>query len=392
MRILLTATVVAGLVSMAALERPAKAAQSPGEEYVVYFGTYTRTASKGIYAYRFQPSTGRLSSLGLAVETPHPSFLAAHPNGRFLYAVNEHDERAEDPPGQNNTVSAFAIDPITGQLRFLNTVSSRGEGPCHISIDNTGRTLLVANFRSGSVAALPIHADGRLGEAASFDQHAGTSVHTGRQYGTHAHFITPSPDNRFALTADLGLDQVIVYRLDPSKSGLTLNDPPFARLRPGSGPRHLRFHPGGHYVYVNGETDSTVSAFSYNAGTGTLKEFQTISTRPEGFSGTNTTAEIQIDRAGRFLYVSNRGNDSIAIFAIDQANGRLTPVEHVPTNGRTPRYFTFDPTGAYLLAGNQGSNTVVVYRVDKSSGRLTPTQSLADVPEPACIVFVPVKR
>jgi 6-phosphogluconolactonase len=392
MRNLLTATILAGLVSTAALQWPANAAQSSGEEYIVYFGTYTRATSKGIYAYRFQPSTGKLSSLGLVAGTLHPSFLAAHPNGRFLYAVNEHDERAEDPPGKHNTVSAFAIDHKTGQLSLLNTVSSRGEGPCHISVDKTGSTLLVANFRSGSVAALPIHRDGRLGEATSFDQHAGTSVHTGRQHGTHAHFIIPSPDNRFALTADLGLDQVIVYRLDPSKGGLTLNEPPFAALQPGSGPRHLTFHPGGEYVYVNGETDSTVSALTYNTRTGTLKGFQTITTLPAGFSGTNTTAEIQVDRAGRFLYVSNRGLDNIAIFAIDRPSGTLRPVGHVPTNGKTPRYFTFDPTGNYLLAGNQGSDTVVVYRVDAGTGHLTPTQTLTDVPEPACIVFVPVKR
>ncbi len=392
MRVLRTAIILGALLSMAAPVGPARAAQSSGEEYLVYFGTYTRTTSKGIYAYRFQPSTGKLSSLGLAAETLHPSFVAAHPNGRFLYAVNEHEEGAADLPGKNDTVSAFAIEPKTGQLRFLNKVSSRGEGPCHISVDRTGRTLLVANFRSGSVAALPISQNGRLEEATAFHQHQGVSVHTGRQYGTHAHFITPSPDGRFALTADLGLDQVIVYRFDPARSGLTLNDPSFASLPPGSGPRHLAFHPTAKYVYVNGETDSTVSALTYDARTGTLKTFQTTSTLPAGFFGTNTTAEIQVDRAGRFLYVSNRGHNSIAVFAVDHARGTLTPVEHVPTTGTTPRYFTFDPTGAYLLAGNQGSDTVIVYRVDASSGRLTPTQTLTDVPEPASIVFVPVKR
>ena len=217
-------------------------------------------------------------------------------------------------------------------------------------------------------------------------------MHTGRQYGTHAHFVMPSPDNRFALTTDLGLDQVIVYRFEPAKSSLVLNDPPFARLPPGSGPRHLAFHPRAPYVYVNGETDSTVSALSFNAQAGTLSTFQTVSTLPDGFSGTNTTAEIQVDPAGRFVYVSNRGHDSIAILKIDPANGALALVGHAPTNGRTPRYFTFDPTGAYVLVGNQGSNTVVVYRVDPDSGNLAVIQTLTDVPEPASIVFVPVPR
>ena len=390
MLILRAAILVAALVWTAMLGFPASAAQRTVNQYVVYFGTYTRTTSKGIYAYRFQPSTARLIPLGLVADTPHPSFVAAHPNGRFLYAVNEHE--GEDIPGRDNTISAFALDPGTGKLTFLNKVSSRGEGPCHISVDKTARTLLLANFRSGSVAALPIRPDGRLGEATAFDQHSGVSVHTGRQYGTHAHFVMPSPDNRFALTTDLGLDQVIVYRFEPAKSSLVLNDPPFARLPPGSGPRHLAFHPRAPYVYVNGETDSTVSALSFNAQAGTLSTFQTVSTLPDGFSGTNTTAEIQVDPAGRFVYVSNRGHDSIAILKIDPANSALALVGHAPTNGRTPRYFTFDPTGAYVLVGNQGSNTVVVYRVDPNSGNLAVIQTLTDVPEPASIAFVPVPR
>jgi 6-phosphogluconolactonase len=384
------AILLAAVVSSAALVLPAGAAQRAVDEYLLYFGTYTRTTSKGIYAYRFQPSTGKLVPLGLAADTPHPSFVAAHPNGRFLYAVNEHE--GEDTPGKNNTVSAFAIDQGTGALTFLNKVSSRGEGPCHISVDKTAKTLLVANFRSGSVAALPIRPDGRLGEATAFDQHQGVSVHTGRQFGTHAHFVAPTADNRFVLATDLGLDQVIVYRLDPSKGSLTLNDPPFARLPSGSGPRHLAFHPRAPYVYVNGETDSTVSTLAFDAKSGTLKTTHTVSTLPKGFSATNTTAEIQVDPAGRYVYVSNRGHDSIAILRIDPANGALELIGHAPTSGKTPRYFTFDPAGAYLLVGNQGSDTVVVYRVDANSGSLTAVQTLTDVPEPASIVFVPVTR
>lgn len=358
------------------------------QEYLVYFGTYTRPgASKGIYAYRFQPATGKLTPIGLAAETPNPSFLVYHPNGRFLYAANEREQG--DRPGKNNSVSAFAIDKATGKLTFLNKVSSRGEMPCHVTIDKTGKFLLVANYGTGSVAVFPIQQDGRLGEATGFVQHTGSSVDPNRQKGPHAHFISPSPDNRFALTADLGLDQVIEYRFDASKG--TLTSGPAAKLRPGSGPRHLAFHPSAKYVYVNSEMASTLSAFSYDASTGTLKELQTVSTLPGGFSGTSSTAEVQVDPAGRFVYVSNRGDDSIAIFAIDPSKGTLTPAGHASTNGKTPRYFTLDPSGNYLLAANQNSDTVTVFRVDANTGGLTPTgQTLSDVPQPVAIAFVPV--
>jgi len=364
-------------------------AQGQPQEYLVYLGTYTRpAASKGIYAYRFQPATGKLTPIGLAGETQNPSFLVPHPNGRFLYAANEREEG--DGQGTNNSVSAFAIDQRTGKLTFLNKVSARGGMPCHVTIDKTGKFLLVANYGTGSVATFPIQQDGRLGQAAGFVQHTGSSVDPNRQKGPHAHFISPSPDNRFALTADLGLDQVIEYRFDASKGTLT-DGPAAAKLRPGSGPRHLAFHPTAKYVYVNGEMSSTLSTFSYDAQTGAMKELQTVSTLPSGFSGTSSTAEVQVDRTGRFVYVSNRGHDSIAIFAIDPAKGTVTPTGHASTNGKTPRYFTLDPSGNYLLAANQNSSSVTVFRVDAKTGGLTPTQTtLSDVPDPVCIVFVPV--
>jgi 6-phosphogluconolactonase len=365
-------------------------AAARADEYFAYVGAYTRSAGKGIYAYRFAPDTGTLTSLGLAAETPHPSFVAVHPNGRYLYATNEHE--GNDPPGVDNTISAFAIDRTTGGLRFLNKVSSRGEGPNHISIDRTGRTLLAANFRNGTVAALPIRRDGRLGEAASTHQHHGASVHPVRQKGPHAHFIAPSPDNRFALSVDLGVDQVIVYRLDPARAILTRNEHAVARLKPGTQPRHLAFHPTAKYVYVNGEASSTISVFTYDARTAAMSEIQTVSTLPAGFSGASTTAEVQVDPAGRFVYVSNRGHDSLAIFGIDRTSGKLSLVDHVPTGGRTPRHFTFDPSGNFLFVGNQGSNNVAVFGVDTKTGRLTPAQVLDDVPEPACIVFVRASR
>jgi 6-phosphogluconolactonase len=377
MRTLRVWVAVAALATAASL---ATSAVAQSRDYLVYFGTYTRgIVSKGIYAYRFQPTTGTFTSLGLAVETSNPAFLVAHPSGRFLYSVNEQAA---------GTVSAFAIDRATGRLTLLNKVSSRGDGPCHVSLDKTGRFLFVANYGSGSIAVLPVQQDGRLGEATSSVQHKGSSVDRERQTGPHAHFITSSPDNRFVLTADLGLDQVLEYRFDPAKGTLAPNSPPFATLRPGSGPRHLAFHPTANYIYVNGEMSSTLSAFAFDPATGTMKERQTLSTLPVGFSGTSSTAEVQVDRAGRFVYVSNRGDDSIAIFAIDRATGTLTPAGHAPTNGRTPRYFTLDPSGNYLIAGNQGSNTVEVFRVDAKAGGLAPAQTLRDVPEPVSIVFV----
>ena len=235
-----------------------KAAQRAGNEFGVFRYLYAH-GSKGIYAYRFRPATGALTSLGLVAETPHPSYIAVHPNGRVLYATNEHE--GADPPGVPNTVSAFAIDHSTGKLTLLNKVSAQGEGPCHLSVDKTGATLLVANYRSGSVVALPIQKDGHLGEATAVVQHQGSSVHPVRQRGPHAHYVTPSPDNRFALAVDLGLDRVFTYRLTPSKGTLTFASA--AETPPGSLPRHLAFHPSQKYVYVNGEATSTVSTFAY---------------------------------------------------------------------------------------------------------------------------------
>jgi len=375
----------AAILSVVSISVGAGTAQGAPDEYFIYFGTYTHTASKGIYAYRFQPANGSLTPLGLAAETPHPSFVVAHPNGRFLYAANEHEDG--NPPGTRNSISAFEIDTATGRLTFLNKASAMGTGPCHVSVDRTGTLLLVANYESGSVAVLPIGRDGRLSEATSVIQHKGSSVDPVRQLSPHAHFVAASPDNRFALVVDLGMDRVMAYRLDAGNGTLSPEDPSSAPAQAGSGPRHLSFHPSGRYAYVNGEMSSTVTVFAYDARTAALKPLQTVSTLPSGFTGTSATAEIQTDPSGRFLYVSNRGLDSIAVFAIDGTSGLLTPVQQAPTGGSTPRYFAFDPTGAYVFAGNQNSNTVTVYRTDAQSGRLTPVQTLADVPEPASFAF-----
>jgi 6-phosphogluconolactonase len=354
---------------------------------IMFVGTYTKAPSKGIYAYRFETTTGEVVPLGtdgLAAETENPSFLAVHPNQKFLYAVNE-VSRYE---GQNaGSVSAFSIDRAAGTLTLLNRVSSRGGGPCHLELDRSGKWLFVANYGGGSVAAFPVHDDGTLGEASAFFQHAGASVNKARQGGPHAHETVVSPDNRFVLAADLGLDRVFTYRLDPAKGGLAPGEPPFAATAPGSGPRHLAFRPDGKFVYVLSEMLSSVTAFRYEARRGTLAELQTLSTLPEGFSGDNSGAEIAAHPRGKFLYSSNRGDDSIAIFRIDAAKGTLTSPGRVPTQGKTPRGFAIDPSGRFLVAGNQNSGTVVVFRIDQQTGGLTPTGTVLQVGSPVSVVF-----
>jgi 6-phosphogluconolactonase len=354
-------------------------------EFLVYFGTYTGAKSKGIYVSRFDAATGRLTTPELAAETRNPSFLAVHPGGHFLYAVGEVDNASGKPAG---TVNAFSLDRQTGKLTPLNQQASGGGGPCHLAVDATGKCLLVANYGSGSIAALPIHADGSLGEATTTIQHTGSSVNPQRQAGPHAHFICPSPDHRFVLNCDLGLDQVLVYRLDAVAAKLIPNNPPFATVAPGAGPRHLTFPPDGKFVYAINEMGSTVSAFSYNPVNAAMTEVQTLSTLPKDFSTNNTCAEIVMHPSGKYLYGSNRGHDSIAVFAVDQKAGRLTLLEHQSTQGRTPRHIALDPTGRWLLAENQASDSVVVFALDPDTGKLKPTgQSLA-IGSPVCAVFV----
>lgn len=356
-------------------------------EYFVYVGSYTGEKSKGIYVCRLDAPAGRLGSLELAAEVANPSFLAVHPNHRFVYAVSEVSQYEGQKTGY---VSAFEIDRKTGKLTPLNRISSRGSGPCHLVVDKTGRNVLVANYGSGSVAVLPIKQDGLLGDASAFVQHSGSSVNPKRQQGPHAHCVSLSPDNRFACVVDLGLDEVLVYRFDPQKGSLTPNDPPFAKVNPGAGPRHFTFHPGGKFAYVINEIQSTITVFAYDAHRGALRELQTVTTLPAGFAGQNSTAEIQAASSGKFLYGSNRGHDSIAVFSVDSGKGTLTPVEQVPTQGKVPRNFNIDPTGSYLFAANQNSNNVVIFRVDGKTGRLIPTGQVFEVGSPVCVDFVPV--
>ncbi|MPZ16323.1 MAG: beta-propeller fold lactonase family protein [Luteitalea sp.] len=367
--------------------QPAEASQG-GEttgELFVYVGTYTNGESKGIYLLRMDPRTGQLSEPTLAAEAKSPSFLAVHPTKRVLYAVNEISGNDGDRPG--GAVSAFAIGP-DGSLTLLNEQSSRGAGPCFVAVDEAGAHVLVANYGGGSVAVLPIDEDGRLESASATVQHEGSSVDPKRQQGPHAHSINPDPSNQFALAADLGLDRILVYRLDATAGTITPHDPPDARVEPGAGPRHLAFHPNGRFAYVMNELQSTVTSFAWDAAEGTLEALQTLPTLPADFSGTNHTADVQVHPSGRFVYGSNRGHDTIAVFGVDEANGRLSPVEHRASGGKTPRHFGIDPSGTYLLAANQDSNSLVVFRIDQQSGRLAPTGTQVEVPSPVCVRFV----
>lgn len=360
------------------------AAEPAQQKYVVYVGTYTDRGSKGIYSYRFDSSTGKLTSQGLAAESAEPTFLAADSKGRFLYSANEIANYHDEATG---AVSAFAIQPDTAKLSVLNQVSSRGEGPAQITLDRTGNYALVSNYTSGSVAVLPVLKDGRLGEATSVVQHKGSSVNPQRQKGPHAHAVAVSPDNRFAIVADLGLDQLLIYSFDAG-NGTLRAQPQIVKASAGAGPRHLVFSPNGRFLYVINELQSTVAAYSYDAATGALHELQTVSTIPKGFSGNNTAAEIEIDPSGQFLFASNRGDDSIVVFAIDSPTGTLTHIETAPTGGKTPRNFAIDPGGSWLLAANQDSGNVVVFRIDRKTGRLTPTGEVVQVPSPACLKFL----
>lgn len=353
------------------------------ETMLVYIGTYTRGESEGIYVYRLDPASGALEFTGETMEAENPSFLALGPRGRRLYAVGEVEELADEPGGG---ISAFAIDPTTGGLTFLNQQPSHGAGPCHLSVDATGRFVLAANYGSGSVAVLPIRGDGRLGAATDVVQHRGSSVHPRRQEGPHAHSITPGPGNRYAFAADLGVDKIMIYRLDLAQGKLEPNpNQPWVEIHAGAGPRHFAFHPEGRYAYLINELDSTLTAFAYDAADGTLEELQTISTLPEVYGGENFCADVHVAPSGKFVYGSNRGHDTVVTFAVDEATGELTYLGHESTQGETPRNFAIDPTGAFLLAANQDTDTVVSFRMDRETGELTPTGYVAEVPMPVCV-------
>ena len=360
------------------------------KEWLAYFGTYTGKKSKGIYVARFNPATGKLSAPELAGEAISPSFLAVHPKGKWLYAVNEIDNFTGKKSGG---VSGFAIDAKSGKLSPINQQSTVGGGPCHVSLDASGRVVLVANYGGGSVASYRVDKKGFLSSDVSFIQHQGSGVNRGRQEAPHGHAIVTDPGNKFALACDLGLDKVLIYKLDAKKGSLTPNDPPFGRVAQGSGPRHMAFHPSGKFAWVINEMVCTVTSFSFDPKRGELKELQTISSLPADTKmiPSYNTAEILAHPSGKFVYGSNRGHDTLAVYAVDRKQGTLKLVEHVSTLGKTPRSFGIDPSGRWLLAANQSSDTVVVFAIDPATGKLKPTGQSIEVGSPVSVVFAPAR-
>ena len=342
-------------------------------QYLTFIGNF----GTEIPAFRLDTTTGKLSSLGAVATTPSPAWLTIARSGKFLYAANE---RAD-------SVSAFSLDSKTAKLTLLNKVDTKGKGPCHVSVDHTGKALFVADYGSGSLESFLLKADGSIGDRASFIQNEGSSANKARQAGPHAHSANISPDNRFLILADLGLDKLLVFKIDPATAKLTPNDPPFTSVKPGSGPRHFVFAPNGKFAYLINEMGNIVIGFSYDKKLGTLKELQTIGTVPDDFKGENTTAEIAISSDGRFVYGSNRGAGTIAVFSVDKGTGKLAKIQDAATGGTTIRSFGIDPTGQYLLAGQQESNTVVVFKRDKSTGKLTLSGEKVQTDTPVCVIF-----
>jgi 6-phosphogluconolactonase len=362
------------------------------KDTLVYVGSFTRgkSKSKGIYLFKLQTENLEVSQnitlvpLGLVAETPDPSFIEIDPKRRLLFAVNAINQFEGKPAG---AVSAFSIDAANGKLTLLNQRSSMGAGPCHLTLDKTGRNLLVANFNGGSVAVLPVSPDGHLGEATDFVQHTGKSVHPERQKSPHAHCVTLSADNRFAFVCDLGLDKVFTYRFDPEHGKLSPGQPAFTSIRAGAGPRHMAFRPDERFAYVINEIDSTVIAFSYDASAGALKELQNISTLPGYYHGPNSAAEVGVHPSGKYLYASNRGNETVVLFEIDHDKGTLTYVEEQNTGGKTPRHFGIQPSAKHLVIANQDSDTLLACRIDSGNGRLKPSGVFASAPTPTCVKF-----
>lgn len=354
---------------------------------VLFIGTYTEhegSQSKGIYVYRMDPTSGELTFEWEVKGVLNPSFLDLHPHRNFLYAVNEVGTFAGEEGGG---VSAFSIDPGTGELSFLNAYSSRGKDPCYISIEQTGRFALVANYSSGVVSMFPVQPDGRLGPATDLVQHAGSSVDPERQAEPHAHCIRPDPTNHFAIATDLGADKLLIYRMDLENG--KLNKHAEVKVQPGAGPRHLIFHPNAQYMYVLNELNATLSMYRYHAGTGSLEELQCITTLPEGYTGKNLCADLHI--SGKYLYASNRGHDSIAWYLIDEDTGRLSYQNRISSGGHEPRGFVIDPSGNFLLAAHEKSDNIVVFRIDPSTGDLSRTGHEAKLSKPVCVRFIHLK-
>lgn len=361
--------------------------KTPDQKFLVFVGTYTNTGSEGIYSFRFDPSTGAADSLVLAAKTDNPSFLAIDRQGKILYAVNELDKSNNQPGG---AVSTFSVNRKSGKLDFLGQVSSLGAWPAHLSLDKTGRFLMVANYGGGNYAVFPLGNDGKPAKHSAFVQNEGSGANAGRQEAPHAHYIQTTNDNRFVMVADLGTDKIMIHRFDETTGALSPANHGFISLNPGDGPRHFAFAPSAKQLYVLNELSSTITVFDYEPDALTFTRKQTITTLPDQFSGDNTTAEILVDAKGRFLYASNRGDNSIVQYSINPEDGSLTPVAWVPCGGETPRNFEIDPTGKWLFVANQHSDNIIIFSIDQESGSLIKTAGSIKVSAPVCIRFLPL--
>jgi len=362
---------------------PAMAEETP-DSWRVYIGTYTGGESEGVYMLRLDTETGQLENLELAGAVENPSFIALHPEKPLFFSVGQGVDADGNRKGM---ASALSINPADGKLTLINQENTVGSGPCHVFVDRAGRHILAANYGSGSVAVLPINDDGSLGAATDFEQHEGSSVNPQRQEGPHAHCVKLDPAGKFAFVMDLGLDKIMVYKYDDAAGTLEPNDPPFAAVAAGAGPRHFTFHPNGKFAYVINELGNTVTAFTYDATQGRLETLQTIGTLPEGFDKESFTAEICAHPSGKFLYASNRGHDSIACFVVDADTGQLTALGQVSAGGNVPRNFNISPCGRFLIAANQQSNNVVSFRINQETGLPEPTGSEVEIAAPVCVVF-----
>ncbi|GAB3951892.1 lactonase family protein [Spirosoma harenae] len=357
-------------------------AQAQSGKEIMYVGTYSLRGSEGIYVFEFDRKAGTMQPVQSVSNVKSPSFLAIHPSGKYLYSVNEGAEKT----GAGG-VSSYAVDKATGKLQYLNSQSSLGVGPCHISVDHTGKTAFVSNYGGGSLAVLPIKADGTLGEPTDKVQDEGTGPNTQRQEKAHVHSATLAPDNRFLYVADLGIDKLNIFDIDVNASKVKPASTPYASVKPGSGPRHVAIHPNGKYAYLVEELTSTVASFARNPKTGALTILQdNVQTLPNDFTEKNTSADIHIDPSGKFLYQSNRGYDGLAIFSIG-SDGKLTPVGVQPTEGKTPRNFLIDPKGEFIFVAHQDTDNITIFKRDQKTGKLTFTGQSVKVPAPVCVLM-----
>ncbi|MBN4059337.1 lactonase family protein [Dehalococcoides mccartyi] len=353
------------------------------KDLFAFVGTYTNMGSEGIYTLRMNGDTGELTQVSVATGVENPSFVALDPSNEHLYAVGEVSNF-----GGAGAVTSFSINSETGELTQLNQQSTGGPGPCHLMVDSTDSLVIVTNYSGGSVGVIAINDDGSLGERTDFIQHEGSSINPDRQEKAHAHSVNIDPSNKHAYVCDLGMDKVFIYDIDVADGKLAPSKQAHVDEVAGEGPRHFAFHPSNKFVYVINELGCTITVYDLGED-GSLTPVQTVPTLPEGWEGKNTTADIHVSPDGAFVYGSNRGHDSLVIYAIDQSSGKMTYVGHQPTLGEEPRNFAITPDGAFLLAENQNSGSIVTFKRE-SNGTLTATGSVIEVPAPVCIQFMPV--